>query len=66
MTKGTKKNIIAPMDATTGDAISVEELVRSGQAVRVDTWEAIMDSDYYIKRLEEALPQVSASVPLHP
>ncbi len=49
------KNIISPLDAHTGEVISIEDLVESGQAVRVDTLEAILNDDYYIDRVKEAL-----------
>lgn len=49
------KNIIAPLDAATGEAIPIQEFILSGQAVRVDTLEAILNPDYYIDRVEEAM-----------
>lgn len=47
-------NIIAPLNAATGELISIEELVESGQAVRVDTLKAILNDNYYINHVEEA------------
>lgn len=47
-------NIIAPIDVATGELISIGELVASGQVVRVETLEAILNTDYYIKLVEEA------------
>lgn len=48
-------NIIAPLNAATGELISIEELVESGQAVRVDTLKAILNDNYYINHVEEAI-----------
>lgn len=48
-------NIIAPLDAITGEVIPIEELVESGQAVRVETLEAILNPNYYVNRVEEAM-----------
>lgn len=47
-------NIIAPMDATTGESLSIEALIERKQAVQVDTLEAILDPDYFIKRVLES------------
>lgn len=49
------KNIIAPLDAATGELIPVTKLVESGRAVRVDTLKAILETDYYINLVEDAL-----------
>jgi hypothetical protein len=49
------KNIIGPLDVSTGQAVPIEDLVESGQAVRVDTLEAILDTHYYINQIEKAL-----------
>lgn len=49
------KNIIAPLDAKTGELIPIEALILSGQAVRVDTLKAILNDDYYINCIEEAI-----------
>lgn len=48
-------NIVAPLDAKTGELISIEELIESGQAVRVDTLKAIQEPNYFIDRVQEAL-----------
>lgn len=49
------ENIVSPVDVKTGEPIAIEELVQSGQAIRVDTLEAILDKDYYLKLVEHAL-----------
>lgn len=49
------KNIIAPLDAATGELLPMNKLVESGQAVRVDTLKAILETDYYINLVEDAL-----------
>lgn len=48
-------NIIAPIDIQTGQTIPTEKLVRSGQVVRVNTLEAILNDDYFIKHVQRAL-----------
>lgn len=50
-------NIIAPIDVATGELIPIEELIGSGQAVRVDTLKAIVDTDYFKDRVQAALTQ---------
>ncbi|HEV8052540.1 MAG TPA: hypothetical protein VGP47_08595 [Parachlamydiaceae bacterium] len=57
--KGSSRNIIAPMDAATNAIIPVKELVESGQAVSVDTLKAVLDLDYYIDLVEQALEKHS-------
>lgn len=52
-------NIIAPLDAATGTLIPIEKLVASGQAVRVDTLKAILNNNYYIKHVAEAIEKHS-------
>jgi len=49
------KNILAPMDAKTGESISMKQLMESRQAVRIDTLEAILRANYYIDCVQEAL-----------
>lgn len=49
------KNIIAPLDARTGKLIPIKELIQSGQAVRVETLKAILNPDYYIDCVKEAI-----------
>lgn len=51
------KNIIAPVDIATGELIPVEELINSGQAVPVQTLNAILDTNYYINYVKKALDQ---------
>jgi len=48
-------NIIAAIDPTNGESISIEMLADKGQVVQVDALEAIIDINYYIKRVEAAL-----------
>lgn len=48
-------NIIAPIDIKTGQLIPLEQLAQSGQIVRVNTLEAILEEDYFIKHVEKAL-----------
>lgn len=50
-----KKNIIAPLDPKTGKLIPIENLVQSGQAIKVDTLQAILNPDYYINCVQRAL-----------
>lgn len=50
-----KFNIIAPLNVANGELISIEELVESGQAIRVDTLKAILNDNYYINHVEEAI-----------
>lgn len=54
-TDDSTNNIIAPIDATTGRLIPMEDLVESGQAVRVNTLEAILNADYYVNLVREAI-----------
>lgn len=49
------ENIVSLIDVTTGEPIAIETLVKSGQAIRVNTLEAILDRDYYLKQVERAL-----------
>lgn len=51
------KNIIAPLDSKTGEAISIPYLVESKQLISVDTLEAILNENYYIERVREALQE---------
>ena len=41
-------NIIAPINIKTKELVPIQELVESGQVVRVDTLKAILDDDYYL------------------
>jgi hypothetical protein len=49
------KNIITPMDASSGACIPVQELVQSGQLVKVDPIAAALDTWYFIHFVEKAL-----------
>lgn len=53
-------NIIAPSHATGGDAASISELAERGQLVRVDTLQAILDDNYYVKAVQNAMQKQSA------
>lgn len=48
-------NIIAPIDATTGEILGIRDLVDRYQAVKVETLEAILDENYFINCIEKAL-----------
>lgn len=52
------KNIIAPIDAQTGDALPIKTLIEFKHVVRVDTLEAILNKDYYINLVKEALDAI--------
>lgn len=54
-------NIIAPLDAVTNELIPIEQLIESGQALRVDTLKAILNNNYYINCVDEALHKHSQS-----
>ena len=49
------KNIVATIDALTGELLPIEEFVESGQIVRVDTLQAIKCDKYYIDLVENAI-----------
>ncbi len=53
--KNSDTNIIASLDASNGELIPIEELIESGQAVPVNTLEAILNTDYFKKHVEDAL-----------
>lgn len=48
-------NIIAPIDIHTGKLIPIQELDHSGQVVRVNTLECILNDDYFSKYVQKAL-----------
>jgi hypothetical protein len=48
-------NIISCFDPITEKKIPIQELIQSGQAVRVDTLEAILNENYFIEQLEIGL-----------
>lgn len=54
-------NIIAPIEVKTGVPIPVTNLIQSGQAVKVDTYEAIVNPQYYIQKVYQALQMSEAS-----
>jgi hypothetical protein len=55
-------NIVSPMDSKTGSSISVDELRKRHQLVRVNTLEAILNNNYYIEKIEEVLPKESPAL----
>lgn len=54
------KNIIAPTDARSGEFIPVKSLIETGQAVSVDALEVILNNNYFINKVNEALDKHSA------
>lgn len=50
-----EKNVISPLDSGTGASLPVESALESKQMIFVDTIEAILDENYFIGLLEEAL-----------
>lgn len=50
-----KKNIVNPVDINTGKSLSVHELIKSGNLIVVDTVQAVLDDNYYIKPIERLL-----------
>lgn len=50
-----EKNIIAPINSQTGEAISIPFLLKSKQMIFVDTLEAIVNENYFIERIQESL-----------
>ena len=51
------KCIVGPLDSSTGDVISTQFLLKSKQMIFVDTLEAILNENYFIERVEEALQE---------
>jgi hypothetical protein len=51
----TEKNIIAPIDVSTGLLIPIEELAKRNQVVCVDTLNAILDDNYFVELVNQAL-----------
>jgi hypothetical protein len=50
-----RKNIIAPLNALNGELLPIEVLSELKYVVRVKALEAILDRDYYINHVKEAL-----------
>lgn len=48
-------NIVAPIDINTNQIMSIKDLAQRGQVVAVDTLEAIVNDQYFIERVQEAL-----------
>lgn len=55
-----EKNVISPLASGTGDSLSVEAALKSKQMIFVDTIEAILNENYFIGLLEEALAEHEA------
>lgn len=52
-------NIISSLDAHSNESIPIEEVVELGLPVRVDTLEAILNDNYFIERVEEAVEKAN-------
>ncbi len=52
-----KENIVAPINAKTGEVIPISSLITSSQIVSVDTLEAILDENYFLDLIEKALKE---------
>ncbi len=59
--KDNEENIIAPIDAKTGKPVTITELASQNQIVRVDTLEAILNDDYFVECIQEALSKRNVS-----
>lgn len=57
-----EQNIIAPIDVRTGRVLSLKSLVQSGQAIPVDTLEAMTNEDYFINKILKAIALRSLSI----
>lgn len=55
--KGGEKNIICPYLLTTNSSIPILPLIQSGHIVRVDTLEALTNTEYFIERLQKVIPE---------
>lgn len=55
ITKTHDENIVRPIDVSTGDLYPIQDLLHSGQAVRTDTLEAILNENYFIEKVIQAL-----------
>lgn len=52
-----EKNIIGPISSSTGEPLSISSLLDSKQMIFVDTIEAILNKNYFIEKIEEALKE---------
>lgn len=59
-----EKNIIAPMNAKTGEPISIAELAALNQVFCVDTLEAILNDDYFIDLVLNTMNKNFPKIPL--
>lgn len=50
-----EQNIISPIDVASGQPVSIKELAQRRQVVAVDTLEAILDENYFIHLVQDAL-----------
>lgn len=50
-----EKNIIGPINSSTGEPLSISTLLESKQMIFVDTIEAILNKNYFVEKIEEAL-----------
>lgn len=55
VTPGSKTNIVAPVDVTTGKDVDMQYALEKGFVYQVDTLEALGDTDYYIKLVNESI-----------
>lgn len=53
------ENIIAAIDATTGQSLSIKELAKTKQVVRVDTLSAILNDHYFLENVHATLSHLS-------
>jgi hypothetical protein len=59
-----RTNILSASHAKTGEFLLVDDLVSKGQAVRVDTMEAILDKDYFVDLVMKAMVLHSGPSPV--
>lgn len=48
-------NIVYPVNVRTGEALPVMDLIESGFLLKVDTYEAILNPEYFVNHLKKAL-----------
>lgn len=59
---GGEINIVSPRDSKTGSPVSVDDLRKRHQLVRVNALEAILNNNYYIEKIKEVLPKESPAL----
>ncbi|MFI0435668.1 MAG: hypothetical protein ACH350_08105 [Parachlamydiaceae bacterium] len=52
-----EKNIIGPLSRSTGESLSISSLLKSNQMIFVDTIEAILNENYFIEKIDQALQE---------